>query len=89
MWVSVGGTAKVLSDHAKVKDLWSAVLRAFFPDGPDDPEIVLLRVTPEEGEIWDGPSSAIGLAVAFAKTYATGAKEPPGDDTKLDLGSRR
>ena len=88
LWVSVAGTAELVSDRAKAKELWSPFLRAFFPDGPDDPRIVLLRVTPEEGEIWDGPSSAVGLAVAFAKAYASGAKEPPGDDVKLDLGGR-
>lgn len=85
LWVSVTGTAELVRESAKVHELWQAPLKVFFPDGPDDPNITLLRVTPHKGEIWDGPSSAIGRAVAFARTYASGAQTPPGDDIKLDL----
>lgn len=85
LWVSVAGTGEVVRDDATKKRLWSAPLKVFFPDGPEDPEVVLLKVTPAEGEIWDGPSTTIGRAVAFAKTYATSAQEPPGDDVRLDF----
>jgi general stress protein 26 len=29
------------------------VPRAYFPNGKDDPELVLLQVQAEEGEYWD------------------------------------
>ncbi|SDQ15367.1 pyridoxamine 5'-phosphate oxidase family protein [Quadrisphaera sp. DSM 44207] len=88
LWVSVTGTAELVRDRAKVQELWSAPLKAFFPDGPEDPEVALLRVTPTKGEVWDGPSSAVGRAVAFARTLASGAQTPPGDDVKLEFPGR-
>lgn len=88
LWVSVSGTAELVRDVDKRRELWSAPLKAFFPDGPDDPDVALLRVTPAKGEVWDGPSSAVGQAIAFARTLASGAKTPPGDDIKLEFPAR-
>lgn len=85
LWVSVTGTAALVRDRDKLQELWSPALRVFFPDGPDGGDVALLRVTPEEGEIWDGPSSTVGRAVQFAKTYATDAQEPPGADVELRM----
>jgi general stress protein 26 len=85
LWVSVSGTAELVRDQALVGELWSAPLKAFFPDGPDDPRIALLRVVPVKGEFWDGPSTVAGRAVAFARTLASDAKTPPGDDVKLEF----
>lgn len=88
LWVSVSGTAEVVRDPAKIHQLWKAPLKVFFPDGPEDPNVALLRVTPIKGEIWDGPSTAVGRAVAFARTYASDATTPPGDDVKLEFPGR-
>ena len=88
LWVSVSGSAELVRDQAKVEQLWSAPLKVFFPDGPQTPGIVLLRVTPADAEIWDGPSSVAGRAVAFARTLASNSSTPPGDDVTLDLSGR-
>ncbi|MBB5233288.1 pyridoxamine 5'-phosphate oxidase family protein [Deinococcus budaensis] len=85
LWVNVTGTAEVVDDRAKMQELWEAPLKAFFPDGVDDPNLTLLKVTPARAEYWDGPSSSIGRIVAFARTLASGGKTPPGKDVKLDL----
>jgi general stress protein 26 len=52
-YVSVCGRARVLRDRAKVDELWNEHMRAYFPNGKDDPDLVLLQVQAEEGEYWD------------------------------------
>src|SRR3978361_2088143 len=42
-YVSVSGTGRIVTDRAKIKELWSPVLKAWFPKGIDDPEIALLK----------------------------------------------
>src|SRR5918912_1162828 len=45
-YVSVSGRAQLVRDPAKVKELWGPAYKAWFPKGPDDPELALLRVEP-------------------------------------------
>ncbi len=76
-YVSVAGNATLTRDSAKVKALWSEPMRVWFPKGPDDPDIVLIRVDVESAEYWDAPSSAWVYAIGYAKARLTG--EPPRD----------
>jgi general stress protein 26 len=84
-YVSVSGRAQVVRDRAKIEELWSAPLKAWFPGGKDDPDIALLRVTVERAEYWDSPSSAVAHAVGFVKAVATGQTYQPGENEKIDL----
>lgn len=50
-WVSVAGTARLVRDRAKVRELYEPSWKVWFPDegeprngGPDDPRIVLIGV---------------------------------------------
>src|SRR4029077_2061411 len=56
-YVSVFGTAEVIRDRAKIEELWSPVHKVWFPEGKDDPHLCLLKVSVEEAEYWDAPSS--------------------------------
>lgn len=51
--VSTSGQAQVVRDQDKVNALWDDSLRDWFPEGKDDPNIVLLRVTTQSGESWE------------------------------------
>lgn len=52
--VSVTGHASVLHDRAIVRKLWSKDADAFIPSGPDDPNVVAIRVVPHGVELWEG-----------------------------------
>ena len=84
-YVSVSGRATVVRDRAKIGELWSPELKAWFPEGPDDPDLALLKVAVERAEYWDSPSSAVMHAVGFVKAIATGETYEPGENEKLDL----
>jgi general stress protein 26 len=42
-WVSLSGDAVVVDDAAKKKELWNSGVEAWFPQGPDDDSVVLIR----------------------------------------------
>ena len=71
-WVAVTGTAAVVDDEAKLKDLWTTFAEAWLPGGPEDPNAVLIRVDVERGEYWDTPGSKVASLISFAKTKLTG-----------------
>lgn len=80
LYVAISGTAKVVTDRAKIKELWSEGLRGWFPKGSDDPNIALLKVTIDRGEFWDTPNSTLLRAYAYAKAVVTGERDQPGPD---------
>lgn len=84
-YVSVFGRAEVVKDRAKIEELWSPVLKAWFPEGVDDPTICLLKVSVEEAEYWDAPSSKFVQLAGFVKALATGTEADYGDHGTIKL----
>jgi general stress protein 26 len=80
--VSVSGKAEIVTDQAKVKELWSEGLRTWFPKGQDDPEIGLIRVHPQGGEYWDSPSHTIVQLYGYVKAQLTGTQPTELNDQK-------
>lgn len=52
-FVVVYGHGEVIKDTEKVNDLWIDRMQLWFPEGPDDPHIVLIRVQIVTVEYWD------------------------------------
>lgn len=84
-YVSVSGTGSISKDRAKIEELWSPILKAWFPKGIDDPELCLLKIEVNEAEYWDSPSSTIVQIAGFLKAIATGQEANGGEHEKLTL----
>lgn len=83
-WLSVAGRATLVDDRALVREMWNPVVGAWFPDGPDDPDVVLLRVDADSAEYWKAPGGRLASLLSFVKAKATG--EPlDGDSGSVDL----
>jgi len=84
-WVSVSGRAAIVRDRAKMEELYTPFLKAWFPKGLDEPDLALLRVEVEQAEYWDSGSSKMVQLVGMVKAMVTGEAFEPGEDVKLDL----
>jgi general stress protein 26 len=84
-YVSVSGTAQLVRDRAKIDELWRPEFKIWFPEGKEDPEVALLRVSLEKAEYWDSPSSTIGYALSFVSSLVTGKEPDMGENRKVDL----
>jgi general stress protein 26 len=81
--LSVSGTAQVLSDREKIKELWAIPAKVWWKT-PNNPNIRLIRVTPIEAEYWDAPGNLVSsFWVAFA--LMTGGYPQVGEHKKGDL----
>jgi general stress protein 26 len=87
-YVSLSGRARIVRDRKKAEELWSPVLKAWFPKGLDDPDLALLRVMVDKAEYWDAPSSTMVHLIGMAKALATGEPYRPGVNEKVDLDAR-
>lgn len=84
-YVSVSGKARIVRDRAKIDELWSTPLKAWFPDGKDDPNIALLKIEVENAEYWDTPSSKMVHLIGMVKATVTGQSYQPGENEKISL----
>lgn len=83
-YVSVSGSATLVEDAARKKALWSKFAEAWFPGGPDDPDLALVRVQIEASEYWNVRESKMTQLFKMARATVTG--KPPtdlGDHAKL------
>jgi general stress protein 26 len=82
-YVSISGQATISDDRAKIADIWTPSAQAWW-DGPDDPNIRLIRVIPSEAEFWDSPG-AIVTYVKMAAAALTGNRPDLGENKKVSL----
>jgi len=82
-YVSLTGTASVSNDRAKIKDLFSTAAKAWW-DSPDDPNIRVLKITPDDAEFWDSPGTVISY-VKMAAAAISGSRPEIGDNRKVSL----
>jgi general stress protein 26 len=82
-YVSVGGTAAVSNDRAKIRELFSTPAKAWW-DSADDPNIRVLKISPEEAEFWDSPGTIISY-VKMAAAAVTGTRPEIGDNRKVAI----
>jgi general stress protein 26 len=76
-YVVLAGRANVSNDRETIRDLWSEPARAWFPDGPDSPELRLIVFDAERGEYWSSPGGFVTVAYGYARAALTGE---PADD---------
>ena len=72
-YVAVSGVGTVRRDPYKAQKLWQVEQRAYYPAGPGDERLGLLRVQIERAEYWIAPGRPSYLYAAL-KAAATGTR---------------
>lgn len=84
-WVSVSGRAGIVLDEAKKKELWNQAAAAWFDNGPESSEVVLIAVEAEGAEYWSAPGSKVSTLIAYAKSRITGDKPDVGTNETVEM----
>ncbi|HEY7159810.1 MAG TPA: pyridoxamine 5'-phosphate oxidase family protein [Acidobacteriota bacterium] len=71
-FLQLNGTATISKDKAKIKELWSPVIKTWFTEGEDDPRITVIKVTPSEGYYWDTKHGNMIAGIKILIGAATG-----------------
>jgi general stress protein 26 len=87
-YLSITARAEIARDPAKAAEIWKSTYKVWWPGGPDDPTLRLLRVDPLTAELWDGPASSAVAAFEFAKAKITGTKPNLGENRKVTVPMR-
>jgi general stress protein 26 len=81
--VSLTGTAAVSNDRAKIRELFSTPAKAFW-DSAEDPNIRVLKITPDDAEFWDSPGTVISY-VKMAAAAVSNTRPEIGENRKVTM----
>jgi general stress protein 26 len=75
-YVAIRGRGYIIHDPEKAEALWNPLAAAWFPGGPNDPTLGLLRIDADCVEYWKpGPGGKLMQFAAMAKAAIT--RKPP------------
>lgn len=83
VYVSVGGDAALVEDRERMRALWTAMARPWFPEGPDAPDLALLCIRPTHADTWEGPHSKVLRILAMAASVAAARPIGLGDHDRV------
>ncbi len=84
-FVSIAGTASIVRDVAKKRELWDAGAAAWFGGkDPEDPSVVLIQVDGDTAEYWDTPSRPATM-IKVVKAKLTGSRPDAGETGLVEL----
>jgi len=89
-YVSISGHGEIVNDAAAIKRLWTPAAKPWFPEGPNSPNLCLIKIVPEIAEYWDAPDCKMVRMLAMAASVITGKPIGMGDHevlTKLAVTS--
>lgn len=84
-YISISGTAELVTDQARIQKLWSPVLQAWFPKGLEDPNLALIKVIPHTAEYWNASSNKMQQVFKIAKAIMKGKQYQGGEHGKINM----
>ena len=85
LYISVSGTANFSYDKEKMKQLWNPMLKAWFPEGIEDPNLAIIKIKPSQAEYWDAPDNKMNQLFGMARAIVTGSEYNEGENKKINL----
>ena len=65
-YLSIFGRVEIVNDRSKIEELWSPMAKTWFKEGKEDPNISLIKVTPEDAYYWDTKNNKMVSLIKFA-----------------------
>ncbi len=78
-YLAITARGTVISDHATIQKYWRSTDSMWW-EGPEDPNVCVVRAELTSGSIWDGPATKAGEIFEFVKAKVTGDKPNLGEN---------
>lgn len=84
-YAAITCAASEIVDRELLREIWTPLADAWFPNGAEDPDATILALTPVTAEIWDGPSSGVLVAFKLATARILGRSPTLGVNATVDM----
>lgn len=87
-YVSLSGHGEIETDRARIERLWTVFAKPWFPEGPDSPNLGLLKFVPQAVDYWDAPGSKMVRAFGVVASALAGKPVAMGEHGSISGLSR-
>lgn len=84
-YLHIYGKAYIYKDKSTIEEQWSDLANAWFEEGKDDPNVSIIRVTPDETYYWDTKAGKFITMLSFVAAAITGNKTDNSDGVEGQL----
>lgn len=84
-FLTVYGKASIIEDRRKVEELWSPLVKAWFQEGKDDPDLTLIKVTPETAYYWEPKQNKMVTLFKMAASAVSGKQMDIGKQGRIEV----
>ena len=85
-FIAVQGKAELTREKELIEKHWNTMVKAWFPQGKDDPNVGMIRVRVRAGEYWDSSSSDMSNMLRMMTAAGTGKRPDMGENEKVRFG---
>jgi general stress protein 26 len=83
-FMTVHGYASIVRDRNKMEEIWTPIVKAWFKEGKDDPELTLIKVCPEEAYYRDTKSNKMVSLIKILASMMSGKTMDDGVEGKIN-----
>jgi general stress protein 26 len=84
-FLSVFGKANISTDQVRIDKYWNKMMEAWFDKGRQDPNIILIEVSPEESYYWDTKNSKMVSMAKMLVAAVTGKSMDTGVEGNIEI----
>lgn len=84
-FLSLCGTATVLYDRNKIKELYKPIVKVWMPGGEDDPNLSIIKVAVNDGYYWDVKHNKMVEVAKMAVSLVTGQAMDDGIEGRINI----
>ncbi len=70
-FLTIYGDAEVILNRKKLEELWNPIVKVWFTEGKDDPNLSLIKVTPKHSYYWDTRHNRMVSLIKMLTSIAT------------------
>lgn len=86
LYVSINAHGEISTSTAEIDRLWKDKYTSWFPYGKTDPNLCMIKLSPERAEYWDNPDNGISQIFSIVKNVLKGEAPTEGENKVLNFG---
>ena len=84
-YMVVNGEAEITTDREMIEKLWTPVVKIWFKEGKNDPNVSLIKVKPSSAYYWDTDGNKMINFLKMAASVVTGTNLLSGNEGEITI----